>query len=105
MILHGVRYSTQVVIRLRTPQQWSVDDPSTYCCINAILVYQEHKVFVLKALSVVTFVEHWKAFEVVPTNQVILATFHDFYRHSVLHFKQKRDKNYIIEKDHVDISL
>lgn len=59
----------------------------------------------LKALSIVTFVEHWKAYEVVPTNRLILATVHDFYRHGVLHLKQKYDKYYVIERDHVDISF
>ena len=104
MKIHGVRYSTQAVIRLKTPPQWSVDDPCTYCSVNTIYVYQDHKIFVLKALSIVAFVEHLKAFEVVPTDQMILATFHNLYRHGVLHLKQKHGKYYLVEKDHVNIS-
>ena len=103
--IHGVQYSTQAVVRIKTPPQWSVDDPFIYCRIETIFVYQDHKIFLLRALRIVRFSEHLKSFEVEDISELLLVTYHDFYRSGVLHTKTKHDKHYLIEKDHVDVSF
>ena len=103
MRIHGVRYSTQAVVRIKSPP--SVDDPFTYWTVDTIFVYEDHKIFLLRALCVMNYVEHLKAFEVADTSELILATYYDFYRPGVLHLKAKHSKHYLIEKDHADISL
>lgn len=74
---------------IKTLPQWIVDDP---CIVDRIFVYEDQKIFLLKALTL-------KAFEVVSTDELILAIYHDFYRHGVLHMKEKHGNYFVIEKD------
>lgn len=61
-------------------------------------MYQDHKIFLLRALRVVRFREHLKSLEVEDISELLLFTYHDFYRSGVLHTKTKHDKHYLIEK-------
>ena len=58
-----------------------------------------YKIFQLEVLHIVSYVERYRAFEIVHSNDEFLCLFSDFYCHGVLHLKSKHDKSYIIEKD------
>lgn len=105
MRIHGVQYSAQAVIRVNSPPQRSVDDSFIYGRIETIFVYQDNKIFLLKALNIVRLCEHLKSFEVEDATEMFLVTYHDFYRSGVLHTKTKYSKHYLIEKDHADVSF
>ena len=102
--IHGVQYSTQAVIRIKTPPQWSVKDPFICCKIETIFVYQDHKIFLMRALGIVRFSEHLKSFEVEDVSELLLVTYLDFHRSGVFHTKT-RHEHYLIEKDHADVSF
>ena len=105
MKIHGVQYSPQAVVRVKTSPEWSVDEPFMYGRIEVIFVYQDNKIFLLKALNVVKFSQHFKSFEVEDSSEIFIVTYHDFYRFGVLHTKTKNSKHYLIEKDNADVSF
>ena len=51
------------------------------------------------------FNAHMKCIEVENANELLLVTYHEFYRPGVLHTKSKHGKHYLIEKDLNDVSF
>ena len=51
-------------------------------------------------LNIVTYEEHYRAFEVaMSSDKEFLCLFSDLYCHGILHKKTKHNKYYIIERD------
>ena len=81
------------------------DDPFIYSKIETTFVHEDHKIFIGRAPAIVRFIEHMKTLEVQDNTQLVLVTYHDFYRSGVLHMKSKHNEHYLIEKDHADVSF
>ena len=92
MIIHGIKYLSGAIVRLRIKSGVDDPDPFTYCVITDILVYAGHKVFCLEPLKVVEFCEHLRAFRVLRSSEEkLVALFENFYWHGVLHLKRTEE--------------
>ena len=72
-----------------------------YCKLCNIYVYNDNmKVFVVEVLHVCSFVDHLKAYHVIPTHKYIIVHYNDLYSHGVLHIKEKNSRLYVVESSY-----
>ena len=65
-----------------------------------IYVYNDMKVFVVEVLHVCSFVDHLKAYHVIPIHKYIIVHYNDLYSHEVLHIKEKNSRLYVVESSY-----
>ena len=96
--IHGVKYSVGALVRVKTsPSLENESDPFSYGQIQHMYVFNDHKIFVLRKVKVLEFVEHFRAVEVEVTNITQLCLLEDMFTHGVLHIKNKLERQYITD--------
>ncbi|XP_019861591.1 PREDICTED: uncharacterized protein LOC109590086 [Amphimedon queenslandica] len=97
VIINGIEYKPGYVIRIK-PTEPSYD--FDYGLIDAILMYEGHKIFLTTILEIKKFHKSLCAFEVSPTHNVKYVLYGSLYCHGVVHIHTKSGNLYIIEKNY-----
>ena len=80
--LHGVPYRSNTVIHVKC-----AENPSSfvYCMIKYMYVYDDIKLFLVQALEIKFYVDHYKSFVVtLNSSDVIAIVYDDFFMHGTL---------------------
>ena len=69
-----------------------------YCMIKDMYVYDDIKLFLVQALEIKFYVDHYKSFVVtLNSSDVIAIVYDDFFMHETLSVKKKNETLYIVE--------
>ena len=66
-----------------------------YCKLCNIYVYNDMKLFVVEVLHVCSFVDHLKAYHVIPTHKYIIVHYNESM--IFIHIKEKNSRLYVVE--------